>query len=48
MKEYGEYDRRKAGICREKHKKVNRDDKGEQGGKKNEKEKKRKGKREEK
>ena len=39
MKEYGEYDRGKAGICIEKHKKVYGDDKGEQGSKKNRKRK---------
>ena len=39
MKEYGEYDRGKAGICREKYKKVYSDDKGEQGGKKKQKKK---------
>ena len=34
MKEYGENDRGKTSICREKHKKLYSDDKGEQGGKK--------------
>ena len=34
MKEYGENDRGKTGICREKHTKLYSDDKGEQGGKK--------------
>ena len=39
MKEYGEYDRGKAGICIEKHKKVYGDDKGEQDSKKKQKKK---------